>query len=170
MGFDWHPILRWSRQGVLRFLEQSGFDLHEVYTQYGSSRVSCAFCILSSRRELAAAAKCADNVEVELEARSIFSFQAGYWQLSRLVLLDKVPGESYFVAECHRRNPQLGLAGVISFSDPVPRSTRDGLLVPGHVGTLYQALSSRLIGRSAPRTLRLLPDGSVLSDRTLQKL
>jgi hypothetical protein len=85
----------------------------------------------------------------------------------------KVPGngESYFVAECHRRLKKLGLAGVISFSDPVPRSTHDGLLVkPGHVGTLCQALSSRLVGRSAPRTLRLLPDGSVLSDRTLQKL
>ncbi len=60
---------------------------------------------------------------------------------------------------------------MVSFSDPVPRWTAEGHLVkPGHVGTVYQALNSRFLGRSTPRTLRLLPDGTVLSERTLQKL
>ena len=94
-------------------------------------------------------------------------------ELSRLVLLNEVPGngESFFVAECHRRLRKRGLAGVVSFSDPQPRQTSDGsFIMPGHVGTVYQALSGRFVGRSATRTLRLLPDGSVLSDRALQKL
>jgi len=94
-------------------------------------------------------------------------------ELSRLVLLDEVPanGESYFVGACLRRLRALGLAGVISFADPVLRSTADGRLVkPGNVGTFYQALNACLVGRSTARTLRLLPDGSVLADRTIQKL
>jgi hypothetical protein len=36
-------------------------------------------------------------------------------------------------------------------------------------GTVYQALT-RFVGRSAARTPRLLPDGTILSDRTVQKL
>ena len=94
-------------------------------------------------------------------------------ELGRLILLDEVPGngESWFVGECLRRLKREGLAGIVSFSDPVPRLTCDGTLVtPGHIGTVYQALNAVYLGRSAARTLRLLPDGTALSDRTLQKL
>jgi hypothetical protein len=94
-------------------------------------------------------------------------------ELSRLVLLDEVPGngESFFVGECLRRLKRIGLAGVVSFSDPLPRWTRDRHLIkPGHVGTVYQSLNSVFLGRSTPRTLRLLPNGTILSDRTIQKL
>lgn len=94
-------------------------------------------------------------------------------ELSRLVLLDEVPGngESFFVGACLRSLRRLGFAGVITFSDPVARRSQDGLLVKrGHCGTVYQALGSRFVGRSAPRTLRLLPDGNVLNERSIQKL
>lgn len=94
-------------------------------------------------------------------------------ELGRLILLDDVPGngESWFVGECLRRLRRTGLAGVVSFSDPIPRSSFTGVTVtPGHIGTVYQALNAVYLGRSSPRTLRLLNDGSVLSDRTLQKL
>ena len=65
----------------------------------------------------------------------------------------------------------LGLAGGVSFSDPMPRRTVSGVLIkPGHCGTLYQALNARFVGRSWRRSLRLLADGTVLSDRTIQKL
>jgi hypothetical protein len=45
--------------------------------------VSCVFCILSSGPDLAAATRCADNFGVyrelvRLDAKSTFSFQAGY--------------------------------------------------------------------------------------------
>jgi hypothetical protein len=66
-------------------------------------------------------------------------------ELGRLVLLDDVPGngESWFVAECLRRLRRTGLAGVVSFSDPVPRSSAAGVTVtPGHIGTVYQALNA----------------------------
>jgi hypothetical protein len=93
-------------------------------------------------------------------------------ELSRLVLLDTVPGngESFFVGACFRQL-RKHLAGVVSFSDPIPRRTAEGILIkPGHCGTVYQALNGRFVGLSSARTLRLLPDGTVLSDRTIQKL
>ena len=72
-------------------------------------------------------------------------------ELSRLVLLDEVPGngESFFVGNCMRTLKALGLAGVVSFSDPVPRRTVSGVLIkPGHCGTVYQALNGHFVGRS----------------------
>jgi len=83
-GLDWHPILDWTTQQVFAYLEEKEIPLHEAYTRYGSSRVSCCFCILSSQRDLAAAARCADNQAVYrdlvgLEAASTFSFQPTRW-------------------------------------------------------------------------------------------
>jgi hypothetical protein len=94
-------------------------------------------------------------------------------ELGRFVLLDSVPanGESWFLArtfECLRRK---GLAGVVSFSDPVPRTAADGTIVHrGHLGICYQATAATLLGKTAPRTVRLLPDGSVLNERAIQKI
>jgi hypothetical protein len=71
----------------------------------------------------------------------------------------------------NKRLRRAGLRGVVSFSDPVPRRAADGRLVfPGHLGTIYQAHNAAYLGRSRPSTLRLLPDGAVLSNRALQKL
>ncbi|MCI0571052.1 MAG: hypothetical protein L0Y66_09880 [Myxococcaceae bacterium] len=94
-------------------------------------------------------------------------------ELGRFVLLDSVPGngETWFLArafECLRRE---GWVGVVSFSDPEPRQRADGTTVfPGHIGTIYQAHNAVYLGRGTSRTLRLLPDGTVLSDRTIQKI
>ncbi len=94
-------------------------------------------------------------------------------ELGRFVLLDSVPanGESWFLArtfECLRRR---GLAGVVSFSDPMPRTTSDGTIVHrGHAGICYQATASTYLGRTDARTIRLLPDGTVLNDRAIQKI
>jgi 3'-phosphoadenosine 5'-phosphosulfate sulfotransferase (PAPS reductase)/FAD synthetase len=83
-GITWNPILEWSVEEVLAEIRQSGLGLHEAYTRYGSSRVSCAFCIMSSSSDLAASSRCADNQEVyismvELEAESTFAFQGTRW-------------------------------------------------------------------------------------------
>lgn len=83
-GVDWHPILEWSVSDVLALLAARQFPLHEAYTRFGSTRVSCAFCILASRGDLRAAASCGDNADVyremvRLEADSTFSFQDSHW-------------------------------------------------------------------------------------------
>jgi hypothetical protein len=94
-------------------------------------------------------------------------------ELGRLVLLDEVEanGESWFVSRCFDYLRREGMVGIVSFSDPVPRTTEAGEVVaPGHIGFVYQALSACYLGRSAPRTLRLLPDGRVIHERAIQKI
>lgn len=94
-------------------------------------------------------------------------------ELGRLVLLDRVPGnaETWMLARCFEHLRREGLNGAVSFSDPVPRTTSDGeVVLRGHVGGLYQAFNGIYTGRGTARTLRLLPDGSVFSDRASQKI
>jgi len=94
-------------------------------------------------------------------------------ELGRLVLLDRVGAnaESWFVARCFALLRAHGLSGVVSCSDPVPRSSADGaVILGGHVGTVYQALSAVYAGRNTARTLKLLPDGRVFSDRAVSKI
>lgn len=94
-------------------------------------------------------------------------------ELGRLVLLDQVGAnaESWFVARCFAALRRHGLSGVVSCSDPVPRTGIGGALVmPGHVGAVYQASNAVYVGRTTARTLRLLPSGAVFSDRAAQKI
>lgn len=94
-------------------------------------------------------------------------------ELGRLVLLDDVPanGESFFVARCFELARAEGIVSVISFSDPVPRTNAAGVIIfRGHYGCVYQASNGIYTGRSTPSTLRLLPDGSVFSNRAAGKL
>lgn len=114
---------------------------------------------------------------VPVRAAVIESCLPGDWrsslELGRLVLLDDVPanGESWFVAACFRELRREGWTGVVSFSDPMPRTTLDGdVVMPGHVGTIYQALNATFVGQSRRDTLRLLPDGGVLPSRALAKV
>lgn len=60
---------------------------------------------------------------------------------------------------------------MLSFSDPVPRTAASGDVVfRGHLGTIYQAHNAVYLGRATRRTIRLLPDGRVLSARTISKV
>lgn len=83
-AFTWNAILDWSLDQVLRTIDDAGVPLHEAYTVYGCTRVSCAFCIMSSINDLTAAATNPDNHDlyramVALEARSSFAFQGTRW-------------------------------------------------------------------------------------------
>ncbi|MFZ5440479.1 MAG: hypothetical protein ACOZQL_10750 [Myxococcota bacterium] len=94
-------------------------------------------------------------------------------ELGRLVLLDDVPtnGESWFLGQVFRALKREGVAGVLSFSDPIPRRDAAGVLtMPGHVGVCYQAHNGVYLGRSTARTLHLLPSGAVFSARSAQKI
>lgn len=95
--------------------------------------------------------------------------------LGRLVLLDDVPGngESWFVSRAFRllRREKPGILSVIAYSDPVRRIADDGTVVmPGHCGMVYQALSADLRGRSSPRTDAIMPNGRIASPRAISKI
>lgn len=90
-GLDWKPILDWTIDDVWAEHRQADLPVHPAYTTWGSSRVSCAFCILSSQGDLMKAAACPDNAElyramVDLELTSTFAFQDRQW------LCDVAPG------------------------------------------------------------------------------
>lgn len=84
-GFNWLPILSWTRTDVLAYHEVQRFPLHEAYTVYGVSRVSCVCCVLEKYADLVAALMCPENHDiyrdelVPLEILSTFSFQPGQW-------------------------------------------------------------------------------------------
>lgn len=83
-GHDWHPILEMTKAEVFTHIAARSLPLHEAYTTYGSSRVSCAFCIMSSAADLLASSSCPANQEVyrelvDLEIASTFGFQSGGW-------------------------------------------------------------------------------------------
>lgn len=93
-------------------------------------------------------------------------------ELGRFVLLDDVPGngESWFLARCFELL-RAEIAGVVSFSDHVARTDAAGVQVfPGHYGCIYQATNATYTGLATPRSLLLLPNGTVLSPRAIQKV
>nr|WP_224962670.1 hypothetical protein [Geomonas fuzhouensis] len=101
-------------------------------------------------------------------------------ELGRLVLLDDdgsgavgFNAESWFLARAMRllRQAHPGLAGVVSYADPVPRFAPTGEMVkPGHSGICYRASNSVFHGRSRGRTLIVNSRGEVANERMLSKI
>ena len=96
-------------------------------------------------------------------------------ELGRFVLVDDVPanGETWFLGGAFRallrELPEVRV--VLAYSDPLPRTSADGSRVlPGHVGTIYQAHNGRYVGRAARRVIHLRPDGRAVSGRAATKI
>ena len=83
-GLNWNAILNWTLAEVLEYCKEQDFLLHEAYRIYGSTRVSCVFCILAAGRDLIAGATCKDNQGIycrmcDLELDSTFAFREKSW-------------------------------------------------------------------------------------------
>lgn len=83
-GFDWNAIIDVTEHQVWQLHYAHDLPIHEAYTVYGTSRVSCAFCMLARDSDLLAASSCPDHVDlyqtlVELECRSGFAFKEDGW-------------------------------------------------------------------------------------------
>ena len=84
IGYNWNPILDWTKDEVFAALAAHDFPVHEGYLKYGMDRISCAYCVLGSIADLRASATCPDNADVlremvDLEIVSGFSFQSNRW-------------------------------------------------------------------------------------------
>jgi hypothetical protein len=79
----------------------------------------------------------------------------------------RAPGnsESWFLARALEQLADHGVRAVVAFSDPVPRIINGRTVFPGH-----QASNAHYAGRSTPRLITLLPDGTTLSDRAISKI
>jgi hypothetical protein len=87
-------------------------------------------------------------------------------ELGRFVLLDEVGAnaETWFLARAFELIRDQ-FRGVVSFSDPEPRTTVDGeQIFPGHYGCIYQAANANYRGLTEPKTKRILPDGTEFSN------
>lgn len=96
-------------------------------------------------------------------------------ELGRFILLDNIPSnaESWFFARCRELLQQERIKGIVAFSDDTPRPSAHDPSTPvfcGHVGNIYQSSNGVYLNRTKPRILKLLPDGSVFSDRTASKI
>ena len=81
---NWRPILDWTIEEVFGAIDASGMEPHEAYRNFGMTRVSCRFCIMSSLPDLIAAALQPESHDlfrrmVALEAESSFAFQGARW-------------------------------------------------------------------------------------------
>jgi hypothetical protein len=94
-------------------------------------------------------------------------------ELGRLVLLDSVPanGETWFLARAFAALVADGTArSVVSFADPLRRTDIEGTVtMPGHVGTIYQALNGIYTGRGRGRWIQVLANGRTYNERTSSK-
>ena len=109
-GVNWNPILEWTKEDVFALAEERGFPMHEAYSRYGSSRVSCVYCILGTSEDHRAGARAAENLplasrQAELEFRSTFAFQGSRWLAE--TLLEVVPGLSPDRLEDARRRAAI---------------------------------------------------------------
>jgi 3'-phosphoadenosine 5'-phosphosulfate sulfotransferase (PAPS reductase)/FAD synthetase len=82
--WNWRPILEWSEDEVFACIARQGQEPHPTYREFGMSRVSCRFCIMSSLPDLIAATRQGEAQEiyrrmVSLEIRSSFAFQGARW-------------------------------------------------------------------------------------------
>lgn len=82
--WTWRPISDWTTAQVFSLIADSGIGAHPAYADFGLSRVSCRFCIMSSSADLAAAAAVAESRDlyremVDLEIASSFAFQGARW-------------------------------------------------------------------------------------------
>lgn len=83
----WRPLHAFTLQEVWDSIAESGVPAHEAYTLFGSSRVSCRWCILGSEPDLKASLLDPAGHPIyrrmcDLELASGFSFQSKW--LSRL--------------------------------------------------------------------------------------
>lgn len=100
-------------------------------------------------------------------------------ELSRFVLLDDVPanGETWFLSQSFGKSGGIlgeslpDISSVLAFSDPVKRTTTLGeTVMPGHIGTIYQAHNGQYLGRSHPKRMVLTANGKSVNQRMLSKL
>ncbi len=153
-------------------------EAHHYSGSFPATRLSCGLFRngAGGRSELVGVASFAvpmNNASIRLHT-GLEDPLAGV-DLGRLILLDDVAanGESWFVSRAFRllRREKPGILSVIAYSDPVRRVASDGTIVmPGHCGMVYQALSAQLRGRSSARIDHVMPNGRIVSPRALSKI
>ena len=153
------------------FIEQ-----HHYSGSFPATRLSCGlFRNHEGRSQLVGAASFSVSMQQKAGAKHTGLENHCSVELGRLVLLDHIEAnaESWFLSRAFRllRQEKPDIEAVFSYSDPVSRTDQDGRsIMPGHVGLVYQALNAHCRGRARARSLLLMPNGRVASERALSKI
>jgi len=83
-GLNWNAIAHWSTADVFAYAEARGLPMHEAYSTWGSSRLSCALCVFASKGDVQASLSNPRNHDllrllVGIENRTGFAFQRNAW-------------------------------------------------------------------------------------------
>lgn len=106
-GLNWNAIVDWTTPQVFDYAERHGLPMHEAYSVWGSSRLSCALCVMSSRADVQASLRNEHNhallhLIVGIETSTGFSFQQQAWAGdARPDLLDHRQAESLMRAKAY---------------------------------------------------------------------
>lgn len=81
---NWRSIIDLTADDVFKLIDESGLSPHPAYRDFGMSRVSCRFCIMSNLSDLTAASAQEESHDlyrrmVQLEIDSSFAFQGARW-------------------------------------------------------------------------------------------
>lgn len=83
-GYDWNAIAGWTEADVYALCRARGFEMHEGYTRWNMTRISCVFCIMQNDGDQRAAASNPKHHPLlremgALELASTFGFQGDSW-------------------------------------------------------------------------------------------
>jgi len=84
---SWRAIHHWTVDDVWAEIQDAGIEAHEGYSLYGSTRISCRWCIMSSEHDMRASLKDPAGHPIyvrmcDLELESGFAFQGNRWLTS----------------------------------------------------------------------------------------
>jgi 3'-phosphoadenosine 5'-phosphosulfate sulfotransferase (PAPS reductase)/FAD synthetase len=85
--YDWNPIFTLSTDEVFETIRKNGQEPHWAYAE-GNERLSCVFCIMGSKNDLARGAKARPDLfarYVELEERTGYTMHMSRKSLKQLV-------------------------------------------------------------------------------------
>lgn len=158
-GWDWNPILGMSLQQVWDSIASAGLRRHRAYVEYGTTRVSCRFCILGSLPDLMAASDTEEARElysemVQLELDSTFGFQDARWLASlrpdRLPERQQLLIESRMAAARERREIEKAIPESLLFKAGPGRRAW-----PARIPTLDEARELARVRREVARIVGL---------------
>lgn len=84
VGLNWNAIAHWTTEEVFAYAATRRLPMHEAYARWGSSRLSCALCVFSSKPDVQASLSHVGNhplyhTLVGIENRTGFPFQRAAW-------------------------------------------------------------------------------------------
>lgn len=108
-GMNWNAIAHWTTPQVFEYADHHRLPMHEAYARWGSSRLSCALCVFSSKSDIQATLSHAPNhallhTLVGMENEMGFAFQQNAWLSdARPDLLDRAQMEAASMAKAYSR-------------------------------------------------------------------